>query len=87
MGHWAPGRARQTEWLAGGDDGSNWRIAGKAAFRYARAIEALCFEGLCLGVNIGLAAFPEDGKTPDELLSAADSRMYQAKARGLAVLA
>ena len=59
----------------------------KAAFRYARAIEALCFGGLCLGVNIGLAAFPEDGKTPDELLSAADSRMYQAKAQGLAVLA
>lgn len=59
----------------------------KAALRYARAIEALCFEGLCLGVNIGLAAFPEDGKTPDELLSAADSRMYQAKAQGLAVLA
>jgi len=59
----------------------------KAAFRYAWAIEALCFGGLCLGVNIGLAAFPEDGKTPDELLSAADSRMYQAKAQGLAVLA
>lgn len=38
-------------------------------------------------MNIGLAAFPEDGKTPDELLSAADSRMYQAKAQGLAVLA
>ncbi|WP_241374121.1 diguanylate cyclase domain-containing protein [Thermus arciformis] len=59
----------------------------RAAFRYARAIEALCFNGLCLGVNIGLAAFPEDGRTPDELLSAADTRMYQAKAQGLSVLA
>lgn len=58
-----------------------------AAFRYARAIEALCFDGLCLGVNIGLATYPEDGTTPDALLSAADTRMYQAKARGLAVVA
>jgi GGDEF domain-containing protein len=47
----------------------------------------LCFDGLCLGANIGLATFPEDGKTPDELLSAADTRMYQAKAQGVAVLA
>ncbi|WP_022798618.1 diguanylate cyclase [Thermus islandicus] len=59
----------------------------KAAFRYAEAIGKLCFDGLCLGVNIGLATFPEDGKTADELLSAADTRMYQAKARGVAVLA
>ncbi len=59
----------------------------KAAFRYAKAIGKLCFDGLCLGVNIGLATFPEDGKTADELLSAADTRMYQAKAQGVAVLA
>jgi diguanylate cyclase (GGDEF)-like protein len=59
----------------------------KAAFRYAQAIEGICLEGLCLGVNIGLAVFPEDGQSPDELLSAADTRMYQAKAQGLAVLA
>lgn len=59
----------------------------KAAFRYAKAIAKLCFDGICLGANIGLATFPEDGKTPDELLSAADTRMYQAKAQGVAVLA
>ncbi|RTI25830.1 GGDEF domain-containing protein, partial [Thermus scotoductus] len=58
-----------------------------ASLRYARAIMGLCFDGLCLGANIGLATFPEDGKTPDELLSAADTRMYQAKAQGVAVLA
>lgn len=61
--------------------------AKKAALRYAEAIGKLCFDGLCLGVNIGLATFPEDGKTPDALLSAADTRMYQAKAKGIAVLA
>ncbi|WP_279164519.1 diguanylate cyclase [Thermus scotoductus] len=58
-----------------------------ASLRYARAIMGLCFDGICLGANIGLATFPEDGKTPDELLSAADTRMYQAKAQGVAVLA
>jgi len=61
--------------------------AVRAAFRYARAIEGICLEGLCLGVNIGLATYPEDGMTTDELLSAADTRMYQAKAQGLSVLA
>ncbi|RTH04795.1 diguanylate cyclase, partial [Thermus scotoductus] len=59
----------------------------KAAFRYAKAIAKLCFDGICLEANIGLATFPEDGKTPGELLSAADTRMYQAKAQGVAVLA
>ncbi|WP_243094117.1 diguanylate cyclase [Thermus thalpophilus] len=58
-----------------------------AAYRYAKAIEKLCFGEICLGVNIGVATFPEDGATPDELLSAADTRMYQAKAKGLAVVA
>jgi GGDEF domain-containing protein len=42
---------------------------------------------VCLGVNIGLATYPEDGTTTDELLSAADTRMYQAKAQGFSVLA
>ncbi|GAB5602658.1 diguanylate cyclase [Thermus sp. FJN-A] len=58
----------------------------KAVLRYARAIEALCFDGFCLGVNIGVASFPEDGRTADALLSAADTRMYRAKAQGLTVL-
>ncbi|GGN04398.1 diguanylate cyclase [Thermus composti] len=58
-----------------------------AAYRYAQAIAQICFGKLCLGVNIGVATFPEDGKTPDALLSAADTRMYRAKAQGLPVVA
>ncbi|GAA6734400.1 diguanylate cyclase [Thermus oshimai] len=58
-----------------------------AAFRHAQAIGEICLEGHCLGVNIGVAAFPEDGDTEDALLSAADTRMYQAKAQGLSVVA
>ena len=57
------------------------------ALRYAKAIQDLCFNGLCLGVNIGVASYPEDGSTPDQLLTAADTRMYEAKARGQVMVA
>ncbi|HSG39185.1 MAG TPA: GGDEF domain-containing protein [Thermoanaerobaculia bacterium] len=35
-----------------------------------------------LTVSIGVAIFPEDGKTPAEVLRCADQRLYQAKAQG-----
>jgi diguanylate cyclase (GGDEF)-like protein len=35
-----------------------------------------------VGVSIGLASAPRDGVTADELLSAADRAMYDAKRRG-----
>jgi len=35
-----------------------------------------------LTVSAGVAAFPDDGKIPAELLSAADSRLYRAKREG-----
>lgn len=35
-----------------------------------------------VGVNIGAALYPEDGRTEDDLLRAADTRMYSAKRSG-----
>jgi diguanylate cyclase (GGDEF)-like protein/PAS domain S-box-containing protein len=35
-----------------------------------------------IGASVGIAAYPSDGSTPSELLRAADSAMYQAKAAG-----
>ncbi len=35
-----------------------------------------------LTTSIGIAVFPEDGKTPEELLKAADAAMYKAKSEG-----
>ncbi len=57
-----------------------------AASRYVHAIESIRFGELDLSVSIGLAAYPEDGETPDELLNAADTRMYSAKISGVKVI-
>jgi diguanylate cyclase (GGDEF)-like protein len=38
--------------------------------------------GARVGASIGLASAPRDGDTADELLSAADRAMYDAKRRG-----
>jgi two-component system cell cycle response regulator len=38
--------------------------------------------GVPLTVSIGVAAFPEDGSTADELVRAADLAMYRAKEAG-----
>ena len=37
---------------------------------------------LVMTASVGMALFPRDGSTPDELLRGADSAMYAAKARG-----
>lgn len=49
----------------------------------ARVSEPFAFEPAArIGVSIGIAAAPRDGATADELLSAADRAMYEAKRRG-----
>lgn len=45
-----------------------------------RAGAGICGDGL-LGGSFGAAVFPDDGKSADELLAAADRNMYQDKAR------
>jgi diguanylate cyclase (GGDEF)-like protein len=38
-------------------------------------------ENLGIGISFGVAAFPDDGRTADDLLGAADRRLYAAKRR------
>jgi|GEM_PF-1195572 len=60
--------------------------AQAAARRYARAIEVIEVKGFPLGCSIGVAAFPQDASNMEDLLRLADSRMYEAKTRGLTLL-
>jgi two-component system cell cycle response regulator len=52
-----------------------------AVFRHRPFVED-ADTGVPLTVSIGVAAFPEDGSTADELVRAADLAMYRAKEAG-----
>ncbi len=67
-----------------GADRAGARIAAE---RYARAIQGVCLEGVCLGVNMGIASYPEDAADGETLLKLADDRMYRAKATGRTLVA
>lgn len=60
--------------------------AVQVAQRYARAIQAITIQGLSLGANIGVAAYPQDGIVKEVLMRLADERMYAAKDRGISIL-
>lgn len=51
-----------------------------AAKRYAAAVATLNIGRHPLSFSIGVASFPEDGETSEQLLKKADERMYQHKA-------
>jgi diguanylate cyclase (GGDEF)-like protein len=53
-----------------------------AAIRLCEDIAALDIEGMNITVSIGIAAFPEHGKSLDAIFKAADDAMYLAKSRG-----
>jgi len=62
------------------------RAAVEVADRLRRTVADLPFEHgdalLPLTISVGVAMFPHQGTTPDELLAAADQAMYGAKLRG-----
>jgi diguanylate cyclase (GGDEF)-like protein len=59
--------------------------AGRSAQRLAALIREPCVlnEGICrVDVSIGVALFPQDGNTAEELLRRADSALHRAKSAG-----
>lgn len=52
------------------------------AGRIQHEIATLLVQGKRITVSIGIAAFPDHGNTPDELVKAADDALYQAKRTG-----
>lgn len=65
--------------VAGADDAT--RVAAKLLASLAQPVVVEGRE-LVVSSSIGVALFPDHGKTPEDVLRAADSAMYRAKARG-----
>ena len=60
-------------------------LASKVAERLVQAISApMVIDGISvsIGASVGIARFPDDANSDDELLRRADSALYRAKARG-----
>jgi diguanylate cyclase (GGDEF)-like protein/PAS domain S-box-containing protein len=84
-------RGEETLARLGGDEfvviamGAGQSAAALIAERLQKALsEPLAINGrvFTLKASIGIAIFPEDGRTPEELLKHADIAMYRAKASG-----
>jgi diguanylate cyclase (GGDEF)-like protein/PAS domain S-box-containing protein len=83
---------REEETLArlGGDEfviiaADSGEVATRIADRIAQALAAPMVEGnfgFTVSASVGIAIFPEDGRTPETLLKHADIAMYRAKGNG-----
>jgi GGDEF domain-containing protein len=88
------GCVRRGDVLAHEEDGRIWLIAGDAlrtgatalAARSAQAVEsAVSARGVPLTVSIGIALFPDDGRTGEELMAQAEEGAFAARAAGVRV--
>ena len=82
----ANSRSMDTAARIGGDEfclvlpDTNAEAAAQVAARIRQSLEA-AWDGPRVQVSSGLAVFPEDGGTADDLLAAADAALYTAKPR------
>ncbi len=91
---------RNTDFLVryGGDEfallmpETSLEIATKVATRIQRALEEFDFDmsgggSVPISISIGLAVYPQNGRTPEEMIKAADDMLYQAKRQALGHIA
>jgi diguanylate cyclase len=57
-------------------------VAQEVAERIRARVEAQQFAGRKITLSIGIAEFPENGQTADEVISNADEALYSAKRAG-----
>ena len=62
--------------------GTNAEVAGEVAERIRARVESQEFAGRKITLSIGIAEFPENGQTADEVISSADEALYAAKRNG-----
>jgi diguanylate cyclase (GGDEF)-like protein len=68
--------------------GASRKLAAEVGERIRQAVEGFTFAGEeeqpggTITLSLGAAEFGSDGRTPDELLQAADLRLYRAKEGG-----
>jgi diguanylate cyclase (GGDEF)-like protein len=62
--------------------GTSGDVAAEVAERIRARVEGQEFHGRKITISIGLAEFPADGQTADEMISSADEALYAAKRAG-----
>jgi diguanylate cyclase (GGDEF)-like protein len=62
--------------------GTSGEVAREVAERIRARVETQQFAGRKITLSIGIAEFPEDGQTADEVISSADEALYAAKRAG-----